>query len=105
MSAPRPKRLRVLNLSWRVRFCNKSTPDAQEACGWCVPADQTIYICEDQQPDSMADTFLHEVLHSIIFALGVDPKEEENIVHRLATGLCMVWKQNPSAFRWWQSLL
>ncbi len=74
MSAPRPKRLRVLNLSWRVRFCNKSTPDAQEAWGWCVPADQTIYICEDQQPDSMADTFLHEVLHSIIFALGVDPK-------------------------------
>jgi hypothetical protein len=35
----------------------------------------------------------------------VDPKEEENIVHRVATGLCMVWKQNPSAFRWWQSML
>ena len=101
----RPKRIRILNLNWTVKFVNKSCKETSQAWGWCDPSEQTIFIYEDQKPDAMADTFLHECLHAIVFSLGADVKEEENIVHRIATGLCTVWKQNPSAFKWWESLL
>jgi hypothetical protein len=102
---PRPKRLRVMNLNWSIVFVDKKSKDATEAWAWCDPSEQTIFLCEDQKPDAMADSFLHETLHAIVYSLGANVKEEENIVHRMATGLCTVWKQNPSAFKWWESLL
>ena len=102
---PRPKRLRVLNLNWSIVFVDKKCKDTTEAWGWCDPSEQTIFICEEQKPDAMADTFMHEVLHAIVYSLGVNVKEEENIVHRMATGICTVWRQNPSAFKWWEGLL
>ena len=84
---------------------DQSCKEATQSCGLCDYGDQTIFICEDQKPDAMADTFLHEGRHAIGYSLGANVKEEENIVHRMATGLCTVWKQNPSAVRWWESLL
>ena len=105
---PRPKRIKVLNLSWKIEFVDKGISNASESLGWCDYESQTISLFEDQSDESMADTFLHEVLHSVFYAMGIDPSketDEENIVQRLSTGLCTVFANNPLAFRWFQSLL
>tara|TARA_Y100001938_G_scaffold135908_1_gene198116 strand:- start:3774 stop:4097 length:324 start_codon:yes stop_codon:yes gene_type:complete len=103
---PRPKRIRVLNLSWKVDFVDKGVSKASESLGWCDYETQTICIFEDQTPESMADTFLHEILHALFYAMGIEPTgDEENVITRISTGLCTVWSTNPLAFRWWQTLL
>jgi hypothetical protein len=33
-----------------------------------------------------------------------ETEKEENYVRRLATGLCTVWNNNPTAFKWWSGL-
>ena len=103
----RPKRIKVLNLSWKINYVDKGISNASESLGWCDYESQTISLFEDQTNESMADTFLHEVLHSVFYAMGIDEKksDEETIVQRLSTGLCTVWATNPLAFRWFQSLL
>jgi len=34
-----------------------------------------------------------------------ETEKEENYVRRLGTGLCTVWNNNPTAFRWWSGLV
>ena len=76
------------------------------AVGFCDPETQTIGLVGSQSDDSMQDTFLHEVFHSIVHVMDLKETEtEENYVRRLATGLCTVWKNNPAAFKWWRELV
>jgi len=78
---------------------------ASESLGWCDPETQVIAVSGDLSADSMQDVFLHEVLHSIAYVMGLKEKEtEENYVRSLATGLCTVWNANPSVWSWWSAL-
>ena len=104
--AQRPKRIRIINLSWRSEYVDRSISTVSESLGWCDYDEQTISLFEEQTNESMADTFLHEILHAVFYAMGIDESsDEENTIRRVSTGLCCVWSANPSAFRWWQSLL
>ena len=98
----RPKRLKVLNLTFTVLFMNDAQMAGSGAVGFCDPETQTISLVGSQSNDSMQDTFLHEVFHAIVHVMDLKETEtEENYVRRLATGLCTVWNNNPAAFRWW----
>ncbi|MAT10398.1 MAG: hypothetical protein CMM02_05245 [Rhodopirellula sp.] len=108
MNIPKPKRIRVLNLSWKIEFVNEAISQASNSLGWCDYERQTISLFEGQPDQQMADTFLHEVLHSIFYGMGIDVTkdlDEEDLVQKISTGLCTVWAANPNAFRWFQSLL
>ena len=44
--------------------------------------------------------------HAIAHMMDLKENEtEENYVRRLATGLCTVWNNNPTAFKWWRELV
>ncbi len=102
----RPKRLKVLNLTYNVLFLNDAQMAGTGAVGFCDPETQTIGLVGTQPNDSMQDTFLHEVFHSIVHVMDLKENEtEENYVRRLATGLCTVWNNNPAAFKWWSGLV
>ena len=32
-------------------------------------------------------------------------KPKQSFTHRLATGICTVWNDNPKAFNWWRELV
>jgi hypothetical protein len=95
-----PRRLKILNLTYKVRFVA-----SLEADGWCDFEAQEIVLSEGQSREATADTFLHEALHAIAQAMGVDWKDEEQVVGSLATGLTTFWQANPGALKWWSSLL
>ncbi|MDP6252060.1 MAG: hypothetical protein QGI20_08975 [Verrucomicrobiota bacterium] len=95
-----------MNLTFTVLFLNDAHMAGTGAVGFCDPETQTIGIFSSQPNDSMQDTFLHEVFHSIAHLMGLrETDEEENFVRRLATGLCTVWNHNPTAFKWWSGLV
>ena len=95
-----PKRLKVLNLTYKVRFVASI-----EAAGWCDFERQEIVLAEGQSKEALADTFLHEVLHALGHLMGVEYETEEHTVQTFATGLTTFWQANPGALRWWASLL
>jgi len=46
------------------------------------------------------------VIHAICYVMSVKMEEgDEQMTRRLATGLCMVWKDNKKVFEWWQKLI
>ena len=94
-----PRRLKILNLTYTVRFVSSI-----EASGWCDFDQQEIVLAEGQSRQSLADTFLHEVLHAVGAAMSVDFETEEQVVLTFATGLTTFWQANPSALKWWASL-
>ena len=98
-----PKRVRILNLTWDVEFVNN---DISDALGWCDYDNQTITLYTKQSTESLADTFQHEILHALFYAMSIDSKtDEEKVVSKISTGLNSVWSQNPQAFKWYSSLL
>ena len=102
----KPKRLKVLNLTFTVLFLNDAQMAGTGAVGYCDPETQTLAVSNSQANDSMQDTFLHEVFHAIVHVMGLkETEEEENYVRRLATGLCTVWNHNAAAFKWWIGLV
>lgn len=97
--------MRILNLTYKVKFVDETERIAAEADGWCDSTTQTIALFANLPKEAMADTFLHECIHAIGNTMGVEWSREEHVAQRIATGLCTVWKSNPSVFRWWRSLL
>lgn len=80
--------------------------NAADAYGFCCYDTQTIAITADLEKDQMADVVLHEIIHGVYYAMGLkESSDEEKVAHRLATGLCTVFKSNPKFFKWWSELL
>lgn len=97
-----PKRLKILNLTYRVRFTEDG--EIAEADGWCDHSRQEIVLALGQTNDALADTFLHEVTHAIGRAMAIRWDDEEDVAGRIATGLCLFKKQNPKAWTWFNRL-
>jgi len=60
----------------------------------------TIGICDDLSKNRQKEVILHEILHAIhdFWRLGDESKEEE-YADCTATGLLMVFKDNPKLFK------
>jgi hypothetical protein len=99
-----PRSVKILNLTYKVKFVDQTERDAAEAYGWCDPINQTIVVCKAISPEAMADTFLHECMHAMASAMDINWRKEEQVARRIATGICTLWKQNRAAFMWWDSL-
>ncbi len=80
--------------------------NAAEAYGFCCYDTQTIGVTEGLPRDQMADVILHEIIHALYFVMGLsEDGAEEKVAHRVATGLCTVFRGNPKFFKWWSDLL
>jgi len=48
-----------------------------------------------------AETLLHEIMHGVYWAYGIDDKDdEERVVSTMAAGLQQVWRDNPELMAW-----
>ena len=104
----KPTKVQVLNLKYAIRWVDNAIQIGSEAHGWCDFENQLIVINGDNSPQIVAETWLHEVLHALLFALDLADTSNishEQIVARTATGICTIWKQNPAAFKWWSDLM
>ncbi len=100
----RPTSIQVLNLEYAIRWVDNAIQVGSEAHGWCDFENQLIVINGDNSPQIVAEVFLHETLHALLFALDMTDAtdvDHEQIVARTATGICTIWKQNSKAFKWW----
>ena len=67
---------------------------------------QSIRLRKGGSSRKLANTFLHEVLHSIHWVYGLgDASNEEQFTELSANGLCSFWLDNPQAMQWIKELL
>ena len=94
-----PKRVTLNGRRWHVAVTDLS---AISAVGLCDVATSTISIHPGQEAWEERDTFLHELMHSVLRSQGrpYDEHPEELYVGALATGLLGALRANPSAARY-----
>lgn len=70
-SYPIPTSFKLGAKTWRVRYKRMPTN-----LGLCDPTKNVIYIHPDQSSIQQYSTFLHEITHAILFAMGYDEEEQ-----------------------------
>lgn len=92
----RPTDLVFLGRSISVSFIEEG-PWGADAYGDFYAKEQRIRILDGLTPIEEMDTFLHEVIHMVMFYMHImmGQADEEMITHRLATGLSSVLVENP----------
>jgi len=97
-----PTRLKILNLTYELRWVDRQIETATDSHGFCDTSEQLIVVNLDQKADAVADTVLHEINHALFSAFAISGElTEERIVRLLATGLCTVLRDNPNFTKWW----
>lgn len=98
----RPTTVRVLNHDYSIDWVTGVAAIRWEDCGECEYNTQEIRVNTARSLQSQADTLLHEIMHAVIYHLGLDDNmgDTEHVVRLVATTLCTVWRDNPSVIGW-----
>jgi hypothetical protein len=100
-----PKRIRIGVAVVKVELVTKLTEDDKEVHG--TFGDGIIQLHDTLSGKALAETFLHELLHAITYYYHIAQPEfnEEQVVARYSFPLTTFFMDNPTARRWWCSLL
>ena len=90
-----PEYISIIGKKFKVTLINKedNTSLGIEEDGECDYTTQEIKIRKVGGPDYIKDTIMHECLHGVENAFGLDLSEKQ--VTRLATGLIALFNDNP----------
>lgn len=93
----RPARIRIIGRVHRVDYHPAGHPtlvEGEDTFAGRIDHDEQVIVVQDGQTlTSEQDTLLHEVMHGVERAMDLDVPE--TAIHRLATGLLAVIKDNP----------
>jgi len=59
-----------------------------------------IELRKDGENNSKRISFLHEVVHSILYYAGNKLKRDEDFIEMMANGIYQVMKENPEIVKW-----
>jgi hypothetical protein len=104
----RPTSVKIGHLDYAIEWVGAEWAVGHNRKGEINYVEEVIRVVETLSPYSMADTFLHEIVHALTEhydAASDDPISRENLSHWMGAGLVMVFRDNPEAFAWWSSLI
>ena len=79
---------------FKLKFISPDNKEIADSHGWVDFSREIIALNPDQSPESLHDTFLHELIHAVCYVMSIKMEEgDEQMTRRLATGLCTVWKE------------
>ena len=100
-----PAKVRVGCFVYEVIVGSEREHDATETFGFASFPFRTISLRPRMSRNDAANTFLHEVIHAINNAYGLqrdseDSPTEEEYTQQITNGLCAFFQDNPDATRW-----
>lgn len=100
-----PASIRVAAFDFAIKGIEPLSAMAEQKYGWCATIEQAIYVDFNTRPSKVLDTMLHEVLHAMYWAYGMqDEDKEERMVGTMATAWTQVWRDNPGLLAWVQAM-
>lgn len=101
MNVKNIKNIKVLNLTYELKWEEPWVTDGNESWAWCDTDRQIICINKRATEQRARDCLLHEIIHAINNAVGIgDDAKEEAIAKRGASVLITVAEANKTLFRW-----
>lgn len=96
-----PKKVKIGVFDFAIEDWHPRTAAHKRAYGECETANLVIRIDQSYDQRKVADSLLHEILHAVFWAWGVeDGDKEERLVNTLSTAICTVWRDNPDVIAW-----
>jgi hypothetical protein len=98
----RPHKVKVNEKVYEIVSKDKAWSKRHKAMGMIRYDAAKIEIAPHEDDTELLDTFLHELLHSIIeeYKVSIDRRSEEKIVRELSGALTQVLLENPSLGKW-----
>jgi hypothetical protein len=89
-----PKKITIGGVQYLVEIRDEDNIET-DALGICECNDSKILLKKDMNKDLTFKTFVHEVLHAIVFEYGViiEEDDEELLINQLTTGVFEFIKQ------------
>lgn len=104
MNLPTPVKIAAFDI--QLEHFNSNQARTEASYGQWRSLEQKILVDRDQNPLTTLSTVLHELLHAIRWAYGVEPKDsEERQVNVEANGLTQVLRDNPHLLAWINHIL
>jgi len=96
-----PKKVRIGGIDYKVIFKDNPLSDGGKSCYGLFDSEGCkIELNSDVgfPHERMCLTFLHEILHGVMFNTGEEFEDEEKLVRVLSRGLYQVIQDNPRIF-------
>lgn len=92
-----PSSIRVGAFDFSIHLWSMSQAATHRSFGCFSCTEQRIYMqCEFARPEKALDTLLHELLHAIWWAYGIeDGDKEERTMGALASAWVQIFRDNP----------
>jgi hypothetical protein len=90
-----PKKLKILGYTYKVRITDEAD-SGNDNLGTHWWKNQVIVLNSSLREEIMASTFLHEIIESVNYNMGLNLKH--NQIVRLETGLYQILKENKIKF-------
>lgn len=87
-----PTQFKLMAHTWTVKHVHGmfAAPDGDMCRGFCDFTGLTVTVNTDQTPTMVAHTFMHEVMHAVLWSLGQPLADDENFVDSVAGALTHV---------------
>lgn len=110
--ASKPKQIEIGPLVWKVDYDPVKIKESGYAGGGGMfgvtfPSQLEICVDPDRPEQGIRETLLHEVLHAVIWTVGIDAgddDEEEVLVAQLSTAILDVLRRNKALVRYLTAL-
>ena len=95
-----PRKVRIGGVDYAVKHTDHSSVGNTLCYGTFDSEKCVIELSNGRElaKERVHQTFLHEILHGVIFAMGLELDDEENAVGTIAKGLYQVIADNPAIF-------
>lgn len=95
-----PKSVKVGYLDYSIEQWNPKTATANNRYGECSHGELAIRIDTSHDPREVAETLLHEIVHTVARSWGLGKDDsEERIVSAISTGVATIFRDNPTVAR------
>lgn len=93
-----PKSVKILGDTWKIKFC-RAVVDEQgnltSHLGVCDVSEKTLYIRRDQVDEELALTVIHEMIHAVWDAAGLNYEDiPTSVEHSLIKAIESVFRHN-----------
>lgn len=97
-----PKKVKIGSREYKVIKRSKRWGKKHKAYGQIQYDKRIIELSNDQNSKELADTLLHELIHSIIheYKIKLDGRKEESLVTKISNGFTDVFSKNPNLLPW-----
>jgi hypothetical protein len=101
-----PKIVRIGCYLYEIDIAEPAESTANRELGHCNMLTKRISLAPYQTAHDLANTFIHECMHGMHHAYGLNDRcDEEEFTTLTANALCCFWQDNPEAARWWSKLI